>query len=53
MDGNGGAERFETVIIGGGQAGLSVGYHLRKRGRSFVILDASERVGDSWRRRWD
>jgi putative flavoprotein involved in K+ transport len=46
-------ERFETVIIGGGQAGLSVGYHLQKHGRSFVILDAGDRIGDSWRRRWD
>jgi putative flavoprotein involved in K+ transport len=47
------AERFETVIIGGGQAGLATGYHLAKRGRSFVILDASERIGDPWRKRWD
>ena len=39
-------ERFETVIIGGGQAGLAAGYHLARRGRSFVILDASERIGD-------
>jgi putative flavoprotein involved in K+ transport len=46
-------ERYETVIVGGGQAGLSVGYHLRRQGHSFVILDASERVGDSWRDRWD
>jgi putative flavoprotein involved in K+ transport len=46
-------ERSETMIVGGGQAGLSVGYHLRKEGRSFVILDASEQVGDSWRERWD
>ena len=46
-------ERHETVIVGGGQAGLSVGYHLQKQGRPFVILDASERVGDSWRMRWD
>jgi putative flavoprotein involved in K+ transport len=46
-------ERYETVIIGGGQAGLSVGYYLRKRNRSFVILDASARIGDSWRHRWD
>ena len=37
------AERFETVIIGGGQAGLATGYHLTRRGRSFVILDANER----------
>jgi len=46
------AERFETVIIGGAQAGLATGYHLGKRGRSFVILEASGRVGDSWRKRW-
>lgn len=45
--------RFDTVVIGGGQAGLSVGYHLARRDRSFVILDARERVGDSWRRHWD
>lgn len=48
-----GPERIETVIIGGGQAGLSVGYHLAKLGRPFVILEANERVGDSWRKRWD
>ena len=46
-------ERFETVIVGGGQAGLATGYHLARRGRPFVILDAGERVGDSWRARWD
>jgi putative flavoprotein involved in K+ transport len=46
-------ERFETVIIGGSQAGLSVGYHLARRGRPFVIVDANERIGDSWRKRWD
>jgi putative flavoprotein involved in K+ transport len=46
-------ERYETVIVGGGQAGLSVGYHLKRQGRSFVILDANERIGDSWRTRWD
>jgi putative flavoprotein involved in K+ transport len=53
MDGNHGAERVETVIIGGGQAGLATGYHLAKRGRPVVILEASGRVGDAWRRRWD
>jgi putative flavoprotein involved in K+ transport len=46
-------ERHETVIIGGGQAGLSVGYYLKQQGRSFVILDAGERIGESWRGRWD
>ncbi|HYX86713.1 MAG TPA: FAD-dependent oxidoreductase [Gaiellales bacterium] len=46
-------ERYDTVVIGGGQAGLSVGYHLARRGRPFVILEANDRIGDSWRRRWD
>jgi putative flavoprotein involved in K+ transport len=44
---------LETVIVGGGQAGLAVGYHLSQLGRSFLILDANERTGDSWRTRWD
>ncbi len=48
-----GEERVETVIVGGGQAGLAAGYHLARRGRPFVILDAGRRVGDAWRRRWD
>jgi putative flavoprotein involved in K+ transport len=46
-------ERVETIIIGGGQAGLSVGYHLARRGQTFMVLEANERVGDSWRNRWD
>ena len=46
-------ERINTVVIGGGQAGLSVGYHLQRKGVQFVILDASARVGDAWRNRWD
>jgi putative flavoprotein involved in K+ transport len=46
-------ERLETVVIGGGQAGLAVGHHLARRGRPFVILDAHQRVGDAWRKRWD
>jgi cation diffusion facilitator CzcD-associated flavoprotein CzcO len=47
------SERLETVMVGGGQAGLSVGYHLSKLDRPFVILDANERSGDSWRKRWN
>ena len=45
-------EHVETLIIGGGQAGLVVGYHLKSKKRDFLILDANERVGDSWRLRW-
>lgn len=51
MDKN--VERYETVIIGGGQAGLSTGYRLAKAGRRILILDANARVGDAWRKRWD
>ena len=45
-------EYVETVIIGGGQAGLATAYHLAKKRKEYLVLDASERVGDSWRRRW-
>ncbi|HEX6400160.1 MAG TPA: NAD(P)-binding domain-containing protein [Actinomycetota bacterium] len=48
-----GTERVETVIVGGGQAGLATGYFLQRGGRPAVILDAHERVGDAWRTRWD
>jgi putative flavoprotein involved in K+ transport len=48
-----GAEIFNTIVIGGGQAGLTTGYYLTQYGLPFVILDASERIGDSWRNRWD
>jgi putative flavoprotein involved in K+ transport len=48
-----GPERVETLIVGGGQAGLSVAYELARRDRPFVIVDAHARVGDAWRTRWD
>jgi putative flavoprotein involved in K+ transport len=46
-------ERVQVVVIGAGQAGLSVGYHLARQGIQFVILEAKARVGDTWRERWD
>ena len=49
----GATERLHTVVIGGGQSGLSVGYHLARRDVPFVILEGHERVGDTWRNRWD
>jgi putative flavoprotein involved in K+ transport len=45
--------KFDTIVIGGGQAGLATGYYLKQQGRDFVILDASQRIGDQWRKRWD
>ena len=48
-----GTQYVETVIVGGGQAGLATGYHLKRLGHDPLILDAHGRVGDAWRRRWD
>lgn len=53
IDAAGRVERYDTIVIGGGQAGLAVGYHLARRDVDFLILDASPRIGESWRRRWD
>lgn len=44
---------YDTVVIGGGQAGLATGYFLKRHKRDFIILDAGERIGDAWRNRWD
>jgi putative flavoprotein involved in K+ transport len=46
-------EHLDTAIIGGGQAGLAAAYHVKQRGLAPVVLDQNERVGDSWRTRWD
>jgi len=53
MNDNRPSDRVQVVVIGGGQAGLSVGYCLKRRGLSFVILEANPRIGDAWRKRWD
>ena len=45
-------KRVETIVIGGGQAGLSAAYHLTRRGRECLVLDANGRIGDQWRGRW-
>ena len=41
-------ERFDTVVIGAGQAGLAIGYHLARQRSRFVIVDAGDWVGQSW-----
>lgn len=46
-------QRADVVVIGAGQAGLSVGYHLKRKGVDHIILEAGSRIGDVWRRRWD
>lgn len=44
---------LDTVVIGAGAAGLIAGYYLRRTGRSFAIIEADHRIGDTWRRHWD
>jgi putative flavoprotein involved in K+ transport len=53
MTGRSNARAHDVVVIGAGQAGLAAGYHLKQRGLDFVILEASARVGDVWRQRYD
>lgn len=44
---------LDVLVIGGGQAGLAMGYHLARRGLSFQIVDAGTDIGHVWRSRWD
>lgn len=44
---------YQTIIIGAGQAGLSMGYYLKEMNQSFLILDKSQAIGDGWRNRYD
>ena len=44
---------LDVLVIGGGQAGLAMGYHLAQRGLHFQIVDAGAEVGHVWRSRWD
>lgn len=46
-------ERLDVIVVGAGQAGLALGYHLRRVGLRFVLLEAGPEVGHSWRSRWD
>ncbi|MFE5958016.1 MULTISPECIES: ArsO family NAD(P)H-dependent flavin-containing monooxygenase [Streptomyces] len=44
---------IDVVVIGGGQAGLAAGYHLRRRNLDFVVLDAQSTAGGAWQHTWD
>src|SRR5688572_23855110 len=44
---------LDVIVIGAGQAGLAVGWHLRRQGANFLILDEAPAIGHSWRSRWD
>ena len=44
---------LDVAVIGAGQAGLALGYHLQNSGLNFRLFDGAARVGDSWRERYD
>jgi putative flavoprotein involved in K+ transport len=44
---------LDVVVVGGGQAGLAMAWHLRRRGMRFVVLEAGPELGHVWRARWD
>jgi putative flavoprotein involved in K+ transport len=44
---------LEALVIGAGQAGLAVGYHLARQGMRFLLVDAAPEIGHSWATRWD
>ena len=46
-------KHHDVVVVGGGQAGLAIGYHLQRRGRDFTILEAASHPAAAWRERWD
>jgi putative flavoprotein involved in K+ transport len=46
-------EAYNTIVIGGGQAGLAAGFYLHQLGNNFIILDENMRTGETWRNRWD
>jgi putative flavoprotein involved in K+ transport len=48
-----GPEFVDVIVIGAGQSGLAAGYHLGRRGASFLLLDAGPEIGSAWRSRWD
>jgi putative flavoprotein involved in K+ transport len=47
------SESREVIVVGGGQAGLAIGYLLARQGRDFTILEAADTPAAAWRERWD
>jgi putative flavoprotein involved in K+ transport len=50
---DGSAQHLDVAVIGGGQAGLAIGYFLRQQGYRFVVLERASELAPAWRERWD
>jgi putative flavoprotein involved in K+ transport len=46
-------KKLDVLVIGAGQAGLAIGYHLQKSNHNFLLVDGNDCIGDSWRKRYD
>ncbi|WP_068546565.1 flavin-containing monooxygenase [Thalassotalea crassostreae] len=44
---------YDFIIVGGSQAGLAMGYELKKLGMNFLIVDGNDEIGGAWLKRWD
>lgn len=44
--------RFDVIVVGGGQSGLAMGYYLRRTGLSYIILDSQTEPGGAWLHAW-
>src|SRR6476620_9184513 len=47
------ASRIETVVVGGGQAGLTISSYLRAAGREHIVVEGRDSLGGGWQDRWD
>jgi putative flavoprotein involved in K+ transport len=50
---NGSRQHYEVVVVGGGQAGLAIGYFLAREGQRFAVLERAAEIAPAWRERWD
>lgn len=44
---------YDFIVVGAGQAGLSIAYYLKRTGYHFLVIDGDDEIGGSWKRRWD
>jgi putative flavoprotein involved in K+ transport len=44
---------LDAVVVGGGQAGLAIAWHLQRQGLRFMVLEAGSELGQTERDRWD